>query len=112
MADSNTPLFPLSIFPVIVQSLVKDLLLDSVYSLNYLCATLLFAVSVAIGNSRKLVINENWHEKAIMYMALLGDTGAVKTPHIKFAINPIFNIDNYYLGSPAKFRGSLPKDLA
>lgn len=97
MADNDTPLFPLCIFPVIIQSLIKDLMLDPVYSLNYLGATLLFAVSVAIGNSRKLVVNDNWHEKAILYMALLGDSGAVKTPHIKFALKPIFSIDDYYL---------------
>lgn len=97
MTDKDTPLFPLCVFPVIIQSLVKDLMLDPVFSLNYLGATLLFAVSVAIGNSRELVISEGWHEKAMLYMALLGDTGAVKTPHIKFALKPIYNIDNYYL---------------
>ena len=97
MADNDTPLFPMRAFPVLIQALITDLMLDPVYSLNYLCATLLFAVSVAIGNSRTLVLNETWHEKAILCMSLLGDTGAVKTPHIKFALNPLFNIDNYYL---------------
>ena len=97
MANNDIPLFPMSIFPVVIQTLISDLMLDPVFAQNYLCAALLFAVSIAIGNSRTLVIDDNWKEPAILYMSLLGSTGAVKTPHIKFALNLLFEVDNYYL---------------
>ena len=97
MADNDTPLFPRCIFPMVIQTLISDLMLDPVFAQNYLCAALLFAVSIAIGNSRILVIDDNWKEPTILYMSLLGSTGAVKTPHIKFALNPLFEVDNYYL---------------
>ncbi|MBQ3812078.1 MAG: DUF3987 domain-containing protein [Bacteroidales bacterium] len=89
-------LFPLCVFPVGIQALIADLLLDPTYSHNYLCAALFFVVSIAIGNSRALSFNGKY-SKAILFMGFLGSTGAAKTPNIMAALAPILNVDTYYL---------------
>ena len=94
--DDKKLLFPLCVFPLEIQALIADLLLDPTYSHNYLCAALFFAVSIAIGNSRALCFNGKF-SKAILFMGFLGSTGAAKTPNIMAALAPILNVDTYYL---------------
>jgi hypothetical protein len=94
--DDKKLLFPLCVFPLEIQALIADLLLDPTYSHNYLCAALFFAASIAIGNSRALCFNGKF-SKAILFMGFLGSTGAAKTPNIMAALTPILNVDTYYL---------------
>ena len=94
--DDKKLLFPLCVFPLEIQALIADLLLDPTYSHNYLCAALFFVVSIAIGNSRALSFNGKY-SKAILFMGFLGSTGAAKTPNIMAALAPILNVDTYYL---------------
>ena len=89
-------LFPLCVFPLEIQALIANLLMDPTFSHNYLCAALFFAVSIAIGNTRTLIFNGRWTNKAILFMGLLGNTGATKTPNIKAALAPIIKLDKYY----------------
>lgn len=60
------------------------------------------AISVAIGNSHRVEVKRNWHESAILYIAIVGRPGAClsacrlrsKNSHpLAFAMQPLVNAD-------------------
>ena len=75
---------------------------------------------MAIANSRDLKLREDWIEKSILYMALIGEPGAVKIHPINFALTPFRKSDEYtlskykkeladYRSLPVDQRGEKPK---
>ncbi len=71
--------FPVHIYPQEIQKIIADPHKDLNFSVNYIAASLLLAASVAIGNSRVLKVKDGWKVKPILYMALVGSPGSVKT---------------------------------
>lgn len=51
------------------------------------------AISVAIGNSHRVEVKRNWHESAILYIAIVGRPGACKSHPLAFAMQPLVNAD-------------------
>ncbi len=91
----ETPLkFPLEIYPPSLSKIVTDTHKDLNFPVNYIAASLLLATSVAVGNSRILKVKEGWRVKPILYMALVGSPGAVKTHPISFALAPLRKSDD------------------
>ena len=89
----NTSKFPLAIFPAKIREIIMDAVEEYYFPIDYIACAILFAVSVAIGNCRTLVVKTTWHVKAILYMALLGTPGSAKTHPIKFAVSPFLELD-------------------
>lgn len=111
--------FPTSIFPEKIRTIIEETNSAYHYPISYIAAALLFAVASAIGNTRVLVIDGSWRVKAVLYMALVGGPGAMKTHPIKFAIAPFLKLDELSLGkykkelqewrnSPLETRGEKP----
>ncbi len=91
----ETPLkFPLEIYPPSLRKIVTDTHKDLNFPVNYIAASLLLAASVAVGNSRILKVKDGWRVKSILYMALVGSPGAVKTHPISFALSPLRKSDD------------------
>ena len=80
--------FPEHIFPKNLQKIIVETA-DLNFPTSYISASLFLAIAVAIGNSRILTVRDGWKVKPIMYMALLGRPGAVKTHPINFALAPL-----------------------
>ena len=59
------------------------------YSIEYMMASLLVAVSTAIGNAVNIRIRGGWISKSALYMILVGRPGMGKTPPLDFAFRPI-----------------------
>jgi len=97
MEQKQTAQFPLCIFSDSIRQVIHDTNNDLNFPANYIAASLFFAISVAIGGSRKLVVKKGWETKAIIFMALLGKPGAVKTHPILFALAPLMELDKLSL---------------
>jgi hypothetical protein len=85
--------FPISVFPHSVQHIITEAHKALKYPKCYLSGGMLFAASVAIGNSHKLIVRHGWKESALIYLINVGAPGANKTHPTKFALDPLFQLD-------------------
>ncbi|WP_291069869.1 DUF3987 domain-containing protein [Empedobacter sp. UBA5924] len=86
-------IFPLEIFPPIVQELILELKQTMNFPIDYSSSAILYAVSVAIGNKVQLKVKNGWIEKSIIFIVLVGRTGDIKSHSISFFLNELFKID-------------------
>ncbi len=80
---------PLDAFPARIQDMILALARQENYSIEYMMASLLVAVSTAIGNAANIRIRGGWISNSALYMILVGRPGMGKTPPLDFAFRPI-----------------------
>ena len=80
---------PLNAFPVKIQDMILVLSRQENYSIEYMMASLLVAMSTAIGNAVNIRIRGGWISNSALYMILVGRPGIGKTPPLDFAFRPI-----------------------
>lgn len=80
---------PLNVFPVKIQDMILVLSRQENYSIEYMMASLLVAMSTAIGNAVNIRIRGGWISNSALYMILVGRPGMGKTPPLDFAFRPI-----------------------
>lgn len=80
---------PLDAFPAKIQDMILALSRQENYSIEYMMASLLVAVSTAIGNAVNIRIRGGWISNPALYMILVGRPGMGKTPPLDFAFRPI-----------------------
>ena len=90
---SGKNIFPVNVFPPIIQKLVGELETTLNFSPDYTSAAILYAVSVSIGNRIQLKVKNSWLEKSNLYMVLVGRTGDVKSHSVSFCLHPLMNLD-------------------
>jgi hypothetical protein len=56
---------------------------------SYLALPLLTAIAAAIGNTRRLELKRGWSAPAILWGAIVGESGTAKTPAFKLVMRPI-----------------------
>lgn len=80
---------PLDAFPIKIQDMILALARQENYTIEYMMASLLMAVSTAIGNAINIRIRGGWISNSALYMILVGRPGTGKTPPLDFAFHPI-----------------------
>jgi len=90
--DKTNP-FPVEVFPVAVQNIIKQTNEALNFPVDFIGNSILFAASLAIGNTYKAEIMNNWVEGATLYLALVGRAGTNKSHPLTFALQPIFEHD-------------------
>lgn len=112
--------FPLCVFPKMVRDIIMDAHEELNFPESYIAASILSATATAIGNSAILNIRDDWKEKCVLFIVLLGRSGTVKTPPMSFAYAPLLKLDcqsiqqynkdmNDYLSSAEKNNEKRPK---
>lgn len=93
--------FPIDIYPKPIQSYILECnsKLDS--NIDYMGCSLLWLISVCIGNSIEIEVKRGWNENATVWISLVGKAGIGKTPSINNIIFPLQKINsreikNYY----------------
>ena len=86
--------FPIDIFPKSIQSYILECnqTLDS--SIDYMGCSLLWLISLSIGNSMQIEVKRGWKETATIWVAIVGKAGIGKTPSISNIIFPLEKINN------------------
>jgi len=86
--------FPIDIFPKSIQSYILQCnqTLDS--SIDYMGCSLLWLISISIGNSIKIEVKRGWVEIATIWCVIVGKAGIGKTPSISNIIFPLEKINN------------------
>jgi len=86
--------FPLEIYPKSVQNYIIECsqTLDS--SIDYMGCSLLWLISLSIGNSMVIEVKRGWVENCVVWVAIVGKAGIGKTPSISNIIFPLEKINN------------------
>lgn len=88
--------FPFHVFPQSVREIVRQTNQYLNYHSDFISAALLYAVSLAIGNTFRIKFKGTWEENGVVYMVLVGRPGTNKSHPITFAIAPIMEKDDEY----------------
>lgn len=82
-------IFPIDVFPQDIQSYIIQNQKTLNHSIDYMGASLLWLISLCIGNSCKVEIKTGWRESVNIWIGLIGKAGLGKTPSINAMIFPI-----------------------
>lgn len=85
--------FPLHVLPHKIQEIARVTSECLGFPLDFISASLCFAISVSIGNTHSVKINQGWCERAISFMCLVGPPGSNKSSPLSFAMQPIVDQD-------------------
>jgi hypothetical protein len=87
--------FPVEVFPQDIQAIITATNESLNFPIDFIGSSLMYAVSVAIGNTHKVEIIKGWRESAVLYLSLVGKAGTNKSHPISFALEPIEQRDNF-----------------
>ena len=85
--------FPIEVFPVQVRDIIYTTQRCLNFPADYIGPAMMFTASIALGNALSLEIKRGWNEKAIFYVAIVGEPGTNKSSCLEFAIEPLRKID-------------------
>lgn len=86
--------FPIQVFPKDYQDYILELNRVYGFSIDYLSCTLLWVISVILGNSLKVEIKKGWSESPILWLCLVGQRGIGKTPSVNFMSKVLRDANN------------------
>lgn len=111
-ADALAKIFPLDVFPAYQQQAIESLYQDLNYPKEFTAAAMLYAASVAIGNTYRVEVKNGWQEGACIYLALVARPGTNKTHPLSFAIEPIEERDKKTFYQYEQLRKEYDKAIA
>jgi len=92
--DESELVFPLDIFPTAIQQYMLECNRTLNASLDYMGCSMMWMLSIIIGNSVKIQVKTGWVESGILWMAIVGRPGVGKTPNINNIIFPLQKANN------------------
>ncbi len=85
--------FPYEVFPLTIQQIITATNENLNFPIDFIAASLLYAVSVAVGNTHSVELKKGFQQSAVLYLAIVGRAGTTKTPPLSFALQPIVEHD-------------------
>jgi len=86
--------FPIDVFPEDIQILFKKLNESLNYNYDVMAVTFMSIISTINGNKVKLKVKEGWISTTTFWFCVVGRSGSMKSPPIKFMLKPLRNIDD------------------
>lgn len=86
--------FPVEVFPKAVQAIITATNESLNFPIDFIGASILYAVSVAIGNTHSVEIMKGYIQNAVLYMVIVGRSGVTKSPPLSFFLKPIEQRDS------------------
>jgi hypothetical protein len=93
VCERKTNRFPIEAFPLPVQQIITATNESLNYPLDFIGASLLYAVSVAVGNTHWVEFKQGFRQSAVLYLAIVGRAGTNKSHPLSFALHPIVEQD-------------------
>jgi len=85
--------FPVEVFPAGVQAIINATNECLNFPVDFIGASMLYAVSVAIGNTHRVEVMTGWVDCAVLYLAIVARSGTNKSHPLSFALQPIVEQD-------------------
>ena len=86
-------IFPLEVFTSSMQNLIKELNYSLNFPINYTAAAILSAVSISVGKTMQMKVQNGWFEYGLLYMILSGRAGINKSHPLTFSLKPVLKHD-------------------
>lgn len=86
--------FPVHVFDGSIREIIMETRKCLNFTVDHIAASMLFVASVAIGNSVIVEIKNEWVDKAILYVALVGKPGTNKSAPLRYALRPLLERDH------------------
>lgn len=97
------PLHP-ELFPEPARSFIRSASEALGVDTTFIAAPLLSALAGAIGNARVVQVKNGWTEPAVVWTAIVGQSGALKTPSINAVLKPLHT---HQLADLARFQDEM-----
>jgi len=81
--------FPLEVLPQLVAGFVDSAARAIGCDPSFVALPLLAGLASAIGNARRIQLKRGWTEPAIVWAAIVADSGTLKSPALELALRPI-----------------------
>jgi hypothetical protein len=81
--------FPVDVLPEPVRGFVTEAAKAIGCDASFVALPLLSGLASAIGNTHRIVLKRGWSEPAIVWTAIVGDSGTAKSPALELALRPI-----------------------
>jgi hypothetical protein len=85
--------FPVEVFPLPIQQVIIATNENLNFPIDFIGASLLYAVSVAVGNTHCIEVKKGFQQSAVLYLAIVARAGTTKSHPLSFAIQPIVEQD-------------------
>lgn len=85
--------FPIEIFPDEIAHYIRECARTLQNSVDYMGCSLLWIISLCIGNSLRVEVKKGWQEISTIWMAIVGGAGLGKSPSINSIIFPLEEIN-------------------
>ncbi|MEW6358497.1 MAG: DUF3987 domain-containing protein [Planctomycetota bacterium] len=82
--------FPVDALPEPMRTFVKQASAAMGCDPTYIALPLLVALAAAIGNSRRIRLRGDWAEPSVMWAAIVGESGTLKSPALEMALKLIY----------------------
>lgn len=89
--ELETNPFPIEVFPKSIQQIIGSTKQCLNFPTDFTGASILFAVSLAIGNTYRILVSNGWEENAVLFIANVGRPGTNKSHPLSFILQPIFD---------------------
>lgn len=86
--------FPLHIFPESVRHYITECNLKLNASVDFMCVSYLWLISVLVGNTLKVKVKNGWIDSPILWISVIGSAGVGKTPDIKLILKPLLDLNS------------------
>lgn len=86
--------FPVDVLPEPVRSYVAESAAAIGCDPSYVALPMLSALASAIGNSCTVRLKNSWHEPAIIWTAIVGESGTAKSPAMDMALRAVHRVQN------------------
>jgi len=81
--------FPADVLPEPIRAFVTDAARAIGCDASYIALPLLSGLASAIGNTHRIALKRGWTEPAIVWTAIVGDSGTAKSPALELGLRPI-----------------------
>jgi hypothetical protein len=85
--------FPVEVFPLTIQQVITATNENLNFPIDFVGASLLYAVSVAVGNTHSVEVKKGFQQSAVLYLAIVARAGTTKSHPLSFALQPIVEQD-------------------
>lgn len=92
-SSARVTAFPFEVFPEEIQNIILETNKCLQYPIDFIATSILFAASVAIGNSHKVELKKGWQESAVLYIVIVSPAGTNKSHPLTFALQPLILYD-------------------
>lgn len=86
--------FPIDIFPKEIQNYILLCNKSLDHSIDYMGCSMLWLLSIIIGNSIQAQVKTGWIETCTMWISVVGKAGIGKTPSVASIVNPLMKANN------------------